>query len=115
MIVESRFEELLFVLLFCGYWSVLLANLVAGVICLVAGPRSWSQDFCLACLWLTGFFLAAVVGVLTEVTIRWHDSTDFYKAGYFFGWIAIFCIPVVLEFLALLAIKRWRLRARPPR
>ena len=96
--------------LFAAYFPVVIGNPVVSLICLIAGPRSWSRKLCRLCLWTTGIFLVAVAGFLAELAV----STGLRDEGGFgFGLVVMGCIPVVIEFIALLAIQRVRLRPTP--
>ena len=89
---------------FITYFPVLIGNIVAIITCLVVGPRSWSRRLCTTSLWFTGLFLLFVLADLTLLTVATGLRQE---AEFAFAIIVMGCIPIAIEFLALLAIARW--------
>ena len=95
-------------LVVCAYFGLLAFNgLVAGV-CLLAGPRYWAQRLCAITTEFNALLLLAWAALLAYIVIdtRWSEEGQLAFSIPFWAFL-----PILGEFVALLAIYRWRLRA----
>jgi hypothetical protein len=91
---------------FAVYLPVLIAGLVAIVMCLLAGRRHWSKWPCTAGLALTGPLLLLLASLFLEgavATRGYHGEAGMEGAIFLLA-----SIPIGVEFLGLLALA-WRL------
>ena len=102
--------------LLASYLGILVSNLVVMTICLIAGPRPWSRLLCNVFLLLTGVFL----GVAAHNFISFAIDTGGLQRNrlepeslIIYRLLIFFCIPVVMEFLGLIALRFLYLRPRP--
>jgi bacteriorhodopsin len=92
------------------YCSFLAVNALVFLICLIAGPHVWSRRLARFFVWFNGLLLLVVVLFLAVFIISEGGIVD--EGGVAVGFTLAFSVPILLEFLALLAVARLRLRPR---
>jgi len=95
--------------------GLLAFNVMVAVTCLIAGPSHWARRLCAITAQFSALLLLAsavwFVYCLVHIfsTTGWMPEDEFIFLPVFFP-----ILPLLGEFLALLAIYRWRLRATTP-
>ena len=102
--------DMLFDLATLAYFPLLAANALVFLICLIAGPHGWSRRLARSFIRLNGFILLAIVGFLAVFIISAGGMVD--EGGVAVGFTLACSVPILLEFLSLLAVARLRLRPR---
>ena len=87
------------------YFALLLGNLALIVVSLSLGPRLlW---VCRAAVFVNGIALILMVVPLLNMSLASHPPPE-YRAA--IRILLAYTAPILIEFLALLAILRWRMR-----
>jgi hypothetical protein len=90
-----------------AYLPLLIGNLLAVLICLIAGSRQWSRTLCWLALCITTIFLCGTTVSLAGLKFQGGPSLVFD--------VMLMCaLPVLVEFFALLAVNRWLISAPAP-
>ena len=87
------------------YAALLIGNIVLIVVSLLAGPRM--LRLCHAAVFVNAIALMLMVVPLLNLLLSSHPLRE-YRATIVI--LLAFTAPIVVEFLALLAILRWRMR-----
>ena len=94
-------EEAIFHLGEFAYFPILIGSGLAIITCMLAGPRGWSRSLCRYCLWASAVFLLSAMAYLTWFAVATGLRDE---GGFGFGLLLMFCFPIAVEFLCLLAV-----------
>lgn len=89
------------------YFALLLGNLLLIVASLIAGPRP--LRLCRAAAFVNAIALLLMVVPLVNLLLASHPPSESHTA---IPILLTLTVPVLIEFLVLLGIRRWQLRPR---